>query len=180
LEVRIVLLARKRPVAQDVVKLDFVALRTLEEQVATTVNGLPVRWAATYYPAAGDRFQIFAYSGAETDTIAAKEKFDHAGAPASAASGTRPLVGVVRPPNRNNKSWGLAVGEALPNGQLRFSFDRKKAMALCAWMSQKEPTRRITDKGFNAPSTFRVREIAVEANDAALRPTVECSKFSVG
>lgn len=50
--------------------------------------------------------------------------------------------------------------------------------ALCAWMSQPDPARRLMAKGFAAPSTFRVREIALESNNAPRRtPSVECSRF---
>ena len=178
LEVRIVQLARKRPVAEDSVTLGFVALRDLDESPATTAAGVPLRWSARYFPAAADRYQVFAYGGGESDTLSARTKFDAARAPASAAAGALPLVGVVRPPNKDNKAWGVAVGVALPTGQVRFSFDADTTKALCAWMNQADPGRRLAAKGFPAPSTFLVREIALEANDATRRkPTIACSRF---
>lgn len=178
LEVLIVQLAKKHSVAEDSVTLDFVALRDLDEVATTTDAGVPVRWLARYYPAATDRYQLFAYGGDESDTLAARSKFDEARAPASAAAAALALIGVVRPPNKDNKAWGLGVGVAQPNGQLRFSFDAETMKALCAWMNQPAPARRLAAKGFPAPSTFLVREIAVETKVATTRvPSVACGRF---
>ena len=177
-EVRIILLRDKHAVFEDSVAFDFFALRDQDEQAATSASGQPVRWAAKYSPAAADRYQIFAYGGGEADTLAAKEKMQQARVPSSTAAGALPLVGVVRPPNRNNKSWGVAVGVAQASGQVRFSFDGATTKALCAWMAEDAPSRRFRSQGFAAPPTYRVREIAVETNDATARkPTVECSVF---
>ena len=178
LKVRIVQLSKKRSVADDSVTLPFVALRDLDEATATTAAGVPVRWSARYHPAPTDRYQLFAYGGGESDTLVARIKFDGARVPSSAGTAVPPLVSVVRPANKDNDAWGLGVGVAQPNGQLRFSFDAPAMKALCAWMSQPGPARQLAARGFPAPSTFKVREIAVETPIANQRvPSVACDKF---
>jgi hypothetical protein len=180
-EVRIIQLAKKRSVAEDSVTLDFVALRDLEEATTKTTGGLQVRWSASYHPAASDRFQVFAYSGGESDTLRAGRKMEAARVPASATAGALPLVGVVRPPNKDNKAWGLGVGMKQLNSQVRFSFDRDTTRALCTWLSQPDPVRRLAAQGFGDPSrTFLVREIEVE-NEGTLGnrkvPVTACGTF---
>ncbi len=180
LDVRILLLKDKRPVAEDRVSLDFVALRDMDAQAAVTEAGRAVRWSAHYVPAPGDRFQIFASSGGKQGTLANKKKFDGTRVLSASAPEAPPLVGVVRPPLKNNPSWGMAVGESLPNGQVRFTFDREEAARLCASMIDAQVVRKFRSAGFDSPS-FRVREIARQPSSNALsQGTTECAAFRPG
>ncbi len=170
--VRVLWLRDKQALAEDRVTLPFTALRTLAEAGATTARGAAVRWKASYLPAPSDRYQILVFGGNERDTLAAKPSFDRAQVPARAAG--LKLVGVVRPPNRGNANWGLAVGEALASGQVRFSFPGDDARGLCRLMERESARLRA----FGTPAAFGVREIALEgAADAQRKPVVPCRAF---
>lgn len=177
LEVRIVLLKDRRPVADDTVVLDFIALRDLKPSDAKSAGGRSVRWSATYYPTPTDQYQIIAYGGLENDTLAAKGKFDAAKL-RSLDSDALPLVGVVRPPNRNNNSWGISVGQVRPTGQVRFSFSKMDAVAACKAMIAEGARGRLRRQGFSDPGGFGVREIADPLNDERRTPQIPCGTFS--
>ena len=176
-DVRIVLLAHRRPVHEDACSLNLVALRTIETRTISTLKGLEARWAATYHAAPQDRFQVFAFGGNEARTLAAKASFDALAIAASAKSDAGRLVGVVRPPNRSNTAWGLAIGEVMPSGQIRFSYSANRAAALCQWVGEGRNRERLA-KAFDSPGKFRVREIATAVNDDAPKAMTACNAFS--
>ena len=176
LEVRLLWLRDKHTIADDSVTLNYTALRDLEEREVTSQGGLPIGWSARYVPVPADRYQVFAYGGYEADTLAAKRKLDAARIASSAAAGAAPLVGVVRPPNKANANWGVAIGVAQPSGQVRFSFDAAAMKSLCAQMIREEELLRRAR--FEPPGTFGVREIALERDDAAkAKPKIPCARF---
>lgn len=178
LEVRMVLLKNRQPVAHDTIRLHYVALRDQPQAVVVTSGGRQVRWSAQYFPAQRDQYQILAYGGKEPDAIAAKVKFDRANARRSGADGL-PLVGVVRPALPTNPSWGVSVGEVLPSGQVRFSFQGLDAVAVCRSMVTDAARARFRRNGFPDPAAFAVRVIATDTHDAKPKALVPCSTFSI-
>jgi pimeloyl-ACP methyl ester carboxylesterase len=176
LDVRVLLLKDKRPMAEDTVALSFQALRTIPPSESRSRNNRPVRWSATYYPGPQDQYQIFAFGDAKATTLRAKIKFDDAKA---AGTDGLPLVGVVRPPLKSNPNWGISVGQVLPTGQIKFSFSRDGASALCKAMMADAARPRLMRSGFGDPAQFGVREIAFEKDDGRPKQRVPCGKFSL-
>lgn len=176
LDVRVLLLKNKRPVAEDAVSLTFQALRTIAPAESRSVNGRPVQWSATYHPGPQNQYQIFAFGGGKAVTLRAKMKFDDAKATGTEAA---PLMGVVRPPLKANPNWGISVGQLQPNGQIQFSFSREGASALCNAMMADPSRSRLSRSGFGDPAQFGVREIAFEKDDGRAKHKVPCGKFSV-
>jgi hypothetical protein len=177
LEVRMILSKAKKPVADDTVSFDFVALRDQKETIVQSKAGRSVVWSAKYYPAERDRYQILSYGGMEADTNAAKRKFDSASV-SWGKEESQEVVGVVRPPNRDNPAWGLSVGVRQPNGQIRFSFNQGEAAKLCMLLQEDEAKSRLRKHGFPDPAAFGVREIAYLVADEKPKAKIPCGKFS--
>jgi len=178
LEVRIVLLKNKRRVAEDSVVVDFTALRTIAPTESRSRDNRMVRWFATYHPSPQDRYQILAFGDRSVDATLRARTIFYAAKVVTSGPQALPLVGVVRPPLDSNPSWGIAVGQLLPNGQIKFSFSRESAQALCKAMMSNPAQARLSRGGFGSAAGFGVREIADEKEDGRPKQRVSCDRFS--
>ena len=84
------------------------------------------------------------------------------------------IVGVVRPPNQDNQSHGLAFGLRQPTGQVRWSFDDARSRELCRALARWSGAR---EQGLD-PRGFYRREIALATgDDSKAKPIERCAVF---
>src|SRR5262245_48679651 len=124
---------RSGQVAEWVLPLDFIALRTQDEPQPVGDSALGVSWTARYFPSPGDRYQIFLMSTrSKADAESAKQHFDGRNYAPRHGDAALSLVAVIRPPlPPRNDNFGVLVGVRQRTGQIRFSFDEPASTALC-------------------------------------------------
>lgn len=109
-------------VSSKTLSFDFVALRKLEMSNIKTADGSEFQWEAGFR--ANQEFQVFIISTPFAEGAGkAKNNFDAK----NMLYKNDPLIGVIRPPYRENKNYGLNAGILLPNGQVRFTFKSRQA-----------------------------------------------------
>jgi len=147
---------RSVQVAEWMLPLDFVALRTQDEPQPVGDRALGASWSARYFPSPGDRYQIFLLSSrSATEAESAKQRFDERKYPLRQGDAALSLVAVIRPPlPPRNDNFGVVVGIRQRTGQIRFSFDEPTSTALC---------RELTRLPGIRPDVFR-REIEAQQN----------------
>jgi hypothetical protein len=182
LDLRVVYFQRKHPVADEPLQLPYLALRDTAPVQTTTDRQRSLRWQVHYRPASGDQYQILAHGGGVRSTLQARDSLLNAHLPApgeSAGPAGQRLVGLVRPPIPGNPSWAISLGQTLPSGQLRFSFDADAARRMCRWVMDDARARRIAALGLKPPATWGVRVIAEQGElDRRPKHPVPCSRFS--
>ncbi len=105
--------------------LDFVALRKLEAQKIKADDGFLFQWEA--YFKANNENQIFISSTPDVKEITKiKEKIDGR----KLFYNNQKIVGIIRPPYKSNKNYGLNAGIVLSSGQTKFTFNNVDAEKL--------------------------------------------------
>ncbi len=115
------------------VRLDrwYTALRNAGPQTVKIGYAGIATWSGTYRgPLHPDKYEIFLKSSKDIDTLQNyKDSFDELGF----RFRDRPVVAVLRPKLPPNEWHGVVLGLRLPTGQIRFTYDRKLADAVCHW-----------------------------------------------
>ncbi|MDP1622304.1 MAG: hypothetical protein Q8M08_08185 [Bacteroidales bacterium] len=105
-------------VASSSLSLDYVALRKSDPMVVAGSDGSKYRWEAQFK--ANNETQIFILSTTDSsEAIRTKRKLD---ARSLVFNGNK-VVGVIRPPYKENRHYGVCAGVVLPNKQIRFTYD---------------------------------------------------------
>jgi hypothetical protein len=125
---------------------DYKALRDAP-LIKTVSDGIRLEWEAEYNsPRIANKFEIFIYSTRSRDrAMALRERVDALGGEIEGL----PVVGSVRPPLGNNKSYGVVLALENANGQVQFTFDEMLANKVCRWsLDQRKRSRgrQVIDK----------------------------------
>lgn len=119
-------------VGEETLTREYVALRDAKTLQLQLNNDSLVEWTGKYHsPLEPDKFEIFLKSHKDV-TVAKnfKTRFDKA----ALTFRKQPLVAVIRPPLPPNKSFGVATGIVLENGQTRFTYSKQYADDLCRYL----------------------------------------------
>lgn len=102
-------------------------------EVRDPASGDTFQWSGYYRPSElVDRFEILVATAFKADEIRnSKNELDRRKREFDGSQ----IVGVIRPPREDgNGAFGVALGAALDNGQIKSSFTREEANAICRWI----------------------------------------------
>ncbi len=110
--------------------LDYVALRNSDPKDKEASDGSKFIWEALFK--ANRENQIFVLSTINVqEALNSKKRIDSG---PLLFKGNK-VVGVVRPPYRDNKNYGVCVGVVLPGKQVKFTFDNKEANEFVTYLT---------------------------------------------
>lgn len=110
---------------------NYVALRRNDAEEIQSNDGSKFRWEALF--SANQENQIFIGSMPTAHGAVYTKKRLHA---KTLNFEGKELVGVIRPPYKNNDSYGVCVGLLMPNKQIQFTFDNNQAAQIKAYLQQ--------------------------------------------
>lgn len=122
----------------------YVAIRSFDRRFATTLEGHPFYWEASYIKAKETDYEVFIASSHNPNLAEdIKQKVDSG---AYTYSTNQKIVAVVRPPLGTNKNYGVVVGLEYDTGQIRFTFKKDEAEELCSWVKQMNSVNMVFPK----------------------------------
>jgi hypothetical protein len=110
--------------------LEYVALRNSEPKEITASDGSKFNWEALFK--ANRENQIFVLSTTSVqEVLSSKNRIDSR----SFFFKGNKVVGVIRPPYKDNNNYGLCVGVILSNKQVKFTFDNSEANEFVTYLT---------------------------------------------
>jgi len=133
-----------RIVKQNTVRLEYIALRPMGEQVLPVEPNLAVRWKAAYH--AGKRDDVYQILLVSVAKSAAAEDLKRRIDETNFNLNNSRLVAVLRPPILGNPSFAINVGIRQPSGQVKFTFDDETSKQLCLRLNQFSARSQLINK----------------------------------
>jgi hypothetical protein len=110
--------------------LEYVALRNSEPKEITASEGSKFIWEALFK--ANRENQIFVLSTTSVqEALNSKNRIDSR----LLLFNDNKVVGVIRPPYKENRNYGVCVGVVLPNKQVKFTFNNSEANEFVAFLT---------------------------------------------